>query len=89
MLSPARPYRRCAKCPPTASRIAGTAQSHLNKQDVGSGDVFLFFGLYRRVEKTAQGWHFVKGAPELHLLWGWLQVDQKYRVADLGQNDLP
>ena len=33
---------------------AGIAQSHLNKQGVGSGDVFLFFGLYRRVEETAQ-----------------------------------
>ena len=68
---------------------AGIAQSHLNKQGVGSGDVFLFFGLYRRVEETAQGWHFVRGAPELHVLWGWLQVDQKYRVAEIGPNDLP
>ena len=32
---------------------AGIAQSHLNNQGVGSGDVFLFFGLYRRVEETA------------------------------------
>ena len=67
----------------------GTAQSHLNKQGVGDGDIFLFFGLYRRVEETAQGWHFVTGTPALHILWGWLQVDRKYRVADLGPNDLP
>ena len=26
--------------------------------------------------------------PELHVLWGWLQVDQKYRVADIGPNEL-
>ena len=32
---------------------AGIAQSHLNKQGIGSGDVFLFFGLYRRAEETA------------------------------------
>ena len=69
--------------------LAGIAQSHLNKQGVGSGDIFLFYGLYRQVEETAQGWRFVKGAQELHVLWGWLQVDQKYRVADLGPNDLP
>ena len=68
---------------------AGIAQSHLNNQGIDSGDVFLFFGLYRQVEETAQGWRFVKGAPELHVLWGWLQVDQKYRVADIGPNDLP
>ena len=64
------------------------AQSHLNKQGVGSGDVFLFFGLYRRVEETAQGWRFVRGSPQLHVVWGWLQVDRKYLVADIGPNDL-
>ena len=68
---------------------AGIAQSHLNKQGVTSGDVFLFFGLYRQVEETAHGWRFVTGAPALHVLWGWLQVDQKCRVADVGPNDLP
>ena len=67
---------------------AGIAQSHLAKQGVGSGDVFLFFGLYRRVEETAAGWRFARGSPALHILWGWLQVDQKYRVADIGPNDL-
>ena len=67
---------------------AGIAQSHLNKQGVGSGDVFLFFGLYRRVEETAQGWRFVRGAPDLHVLWGWLQVDKKHLVADIGPNEL-
>ena len=68
---------------------AGIAQSHLNNQGVATGDVFLFFGLYRRVEQTAQGWRFERGAPDLHVLWGWLQVDQKYRVADIGPDDLP
>ena len=66
----------------------GAAQSHLNNQGVASGDVFLFFGLYRRVEETAQGWRFVRGVPELHVLWGWLQVDQKYLVPDIGPNEL-
>ena len=67
----------------------GIAEGHLNKQAVATGDIFLFFGFYRRVEETAQGWRFVRGARELHVLWGWLQVDQKYRVADIGPTDLP
>ena len=67
---------------------AGAAQSHLNNHGVASGDVFLFFGLYRRVEETAQGWRFVRGAPALHVLWGWLQVDEKYLVANIGPNEL-
>ena len=68
---------------------AGIAQSHLNNQGVAAGDAFLFFGLYRRVEETAQGWRFERGTPEQHVLWGWLQVDEKYRVADIGPDDLP
>lgn len=56
----------------------GIAQGHLDKQGVGTGDIFLFFGLYRRVEEAAQGWRLVKGAPELHVLWGWRQVDRKH-----------
>ena len=67
---------------------AGIAQSHLNNQGVASGDLFLFFGLYRRVEETAQGWRFVSGSPELHILWGWLQIYEKYPVADIGPNEL-
>ena len=65
-----------------------TSQSHLNNQGVATGDVFLFFGLYRRVEETAQGWRFVRGAPELHVLWGWLQVDEKHLVANIRPNEL-
>ena len=67
---------------------AGIAQSHLNNQGVASGDVFLFFGLYRQVEETAQGWHFVRGAPELHVLWSWFQIGEKHQVADIGPNEL-
>ena len=68
---------------------AGIAQGHLDNQGVASGDIFLFFGLYRRAEETAQGWRFVRGSPAPHVLWGWLQVDEKYLVADIGPNDLP
>ncbi len=68
---------------------SGAAESHLTNQDVGSGDVFLFFGLYRRVEQTASGWRFVPSAPEQHVLWGWLQIEKKYRTVDLGAGDLP
>ena len=69
--------------------LAGIAQGHLERQGVGASDVFLFFGLYRRVEKTAQRWHFVRGTTEMHVLWDWATIDQKYRVADIGPNDLP
>ncbi len=68
---------------------AGAAESHLANQGVGRGDLFLFFGLYRRVERFARGWRFVSSAPGQHILWGWLQIEEKYRTIDLGDGDLP
>lgn len=52
----------------------GAAQSHLTNQGVGVGDLFLFFGWFRRVEQREGQYSFVKGAPNQHLIYGWLQV---------------
>ena len=68
---------------------AGAAETHLANQGVGGGDLFLFFGLYRQVERTVSGWRFVPSAPQQHVLWGWLQIEKKYRTGDLGDGDLP
>ncbi len=54
----------------------GAAQSHLANQGVGIGDLFLFFGWFRAVEKGATGYQFVRGAPDQHLIYGWLQVGE-------------
>lgn len=53
----------------------GAAHGHLAKQGVGPGDVFLFFGWFRRVERNAGKWRYVPNAPDLHVLFGWLEVD--------------
>ena len=55
---------------------AGAAENHLCDQKVGEGDLFLFFGLYRRVEYAQGRWGFVKGSPSRHVLWGYLQVGE-------------
>ncbi len=47
----------------------GPAQGHLSNQGVCAGDLFLFWGLFRRVDV---GLRWV--GPKLHVLWGWLQV---------------
>jgi Nucleotide modification associated domain 3 len=72
------------------SRVAGwrgtfgqssSQQVHLDNNYVESGDLFLFFGLFRRVERTAPGkLQFVKGEPRKHVIFGWLSVDQKYEL---------
>jgi hypothetical protein len=53
---------------------AGAAQTHLARQGVAAGDLFLFFGCFQRVEHTCDGFRFVRIAPKLHVIFGWLQV---------------
>lgn len=59
---------------------AGAAASHLTNQGVEAGDLFLFFGWFRRVERRDDGrLAFVPGAPDLHVVFGWLQVGALHR----------
>ena len=54
---------------------AEIAQRHLEKQGVGPGDRFLFFGWFRSVEReNGSTWRYVPNAPNAHRLFGWLQV---------------
>jgi hypothetical protein len=53
----------------------GAAQSHLEAQGVDVGDIFVFFGWFRDVERVAGGrWSFTKGGRSIHAIFGWLQV---------------
>ncbi len=61
----------------------GAAARHLEREGVGRGDLFLFFGWFREVERTAKGFAFRRGAPDLHLLFGWLQVASVQPVEDV------
>lgn len=59
---------------------AGAAQSHLFNCGVATGDLFLFWGLYRHAERRGR-WSFF-GPPE-HRLFGWLQIGE---ILDLGED---
>jgi hypothetical protein len=52
----------------------GNAQSHLRDLSVGKGDVFLFFGWFRQCEYHEGKWRYVRGAPNLHVIFGWLEI---------------
>ena len=52
----------------------GSAQSHLRNKGVGLGDVFLFYGWFRNCEQINGSWEFRHGAPDIHVIFGWLQV---------------
>jgi hypothetical protein len=53
---------------------SGASQGHLARCGVGAGDLFLFFGWFRRVERAGGAWRYVRGAPDVHVIHGWLQV---------------
>ena len=52
----------------------GQAQGHLRKCEVGVGDLFLFFGLFRAVECSNGVHHWAANSRPCHVLWGWLQI---------------
>jgi hypothetical protein len=62
------------------------AQAHLEKQSVGPGDLFLFWGLFRNVELRNNKWRFF-GVP-FHAIFGWLQIERACRVGSNGSNVL-
>lgn len=76
---------------------SGAAQGHLQKQSVGAGDLFLFFGLFQPVlfesgrlnGKTKGVWSFDKQSPKRHVLWGWMQIEAIYDVDTLTTEQLP
>jgi hypothetical protein len=54
---------------------AGRAQAHLRKHGVGPGDVFLFYGWFRRAGWEGDRLQYTRDAPDLHVIFGWLQVE--------------
>ena len=60
----------------------GPAETHLKNQGVGPGDVFLFFGLFRSVERMGSRWRYVRASQPMHILFGWLQAAQRINVSE-------
>ncbi|HBH28491.1 MAG: hypothetical protein N839_0010690 [Desulfofustis sp. PB-SRB1] len=61
----------------------GPAQGHLKNHCVGAGDLFLFFGLFRRLEDQAKSLWWAADAAPCHVLWGWLQVAEVIQIDQL------
>lgn len=57
------------------------AQTHLNNQGVGVGDVFLFFGLFRQTRHEAGQTRWDRRSPKVHALFGYLEVGEVVRIA--------
>lgn len=61
---------------------AGAARGQLINEEVGENDLFLFFGWFRQVYLSNGHYRYVKDAPNLHVLFGWLQIGQVYDLSD-------
>ena len=55
---------------------AGAPLSHLFNNNVGVGDLFLFFGWFQRADFVDGKLRYVKGAPEQHVIYGYMQVGE-------------
>lgn len=60
----------------------GAAQSHLASNDVGEGDVFLFFGWFRQVESVNGTWRYMRSAPNMHVIFGWMEIDDVLPIVE-------
>lgn len=58
------------------------AQRHLQNNGVGVGDLFLFFGWFREVEEVDGVLKYRRGAPDIHAIFGYLQVGEIIQVDD-------
>lgn len=62
----------------------GPAQGHLRNNGVQPGDMFLFFGLFRRTTFENGELAWLKGSKPVHIIWGWLQIGEILPV-DIGR----
>lgn len=59
----------------------GAAEGHLRNRGVAPGDIFLFYGWFRAVELVQGRYCYVPHAPDLHVLFGWLQIESRLAIA--------
>jgi hypothetical protein len=63
---------------------SGAAEGHLRKNQVGKGDLFLFYGWFRRTVKTDQGYQYDRNDPDgRHIIWGYMEVGERKPVEEI------
>lgn len=61
----------------------GAASRHLINRSVEEGDLFLFFGWFRETVERDGRLRYASGAPDRHLIYGWMQADRLLRGEEL------
>jgi hypothetical protein len=52
----------------------------LRNHEVGKGDLFIFFGWFRRCELLDGAYRFLRSEPDLHIVFGYLRVGEVIQV---------
>lgn len=68
---------------------AGASQGHLRRMNISPGDIFLFFGLFRKTVEKLGKLEWASGSRPFHAFWGWLQVGKIVSVTDSTTNEIP
>jgi hypothetical protein len=63
----------------------GGAQGHLEKHNIGPGDLFLFFGRFRKLKQIDGEFQYKSDAKILHVIFGWLQIGKVVPVKSIDQ----
>jgi hypothetical protein len=63
----------------------GAAAAHLDRQHVQVGDLFLFFGWFRRTRQTVRGIEWEPSDPGRHIIYGYLEIGQILPVGAASQ----
>ena len=58
---------------------AHAAQGVLAREGITTGDVFVFFGWFRHVKETEKGLAYRRPSPQMHVMFGWLQVGAVFK----------
>lgn len=61
------------------------AESHLENQGVKENDLFLFFGWFKKAEEVNGAYRYQRGAKDLHVLYGYLQIGKIVQGKDVLQ----
>jgi hypothetical protein len=56
------------------------AAGHLRNKKVSEGDIFLFYGWFKEVEKNSDTWQYKQKAKDLHLIWSYMVVGEVYSI---------
>ena len=78
----ARALRRDAGWRPLFGQC-NQSQTLLENCGVGVGDLFLFFGWYRETGFSRGQLRYLSGAPDIHLLFGWMFVGDVIRLGTI------